>query len=286
MKKKDFKLIGIYYVLIILVIIGVIYFKTKPKKIDYASYSINQNEAKSEIKTGDAKPYLDGTLTVGVGNDGVYETDDYYMFITDVTDENTWITTDFKEEYDFTQQIQDYSFLPNTKDFEFSKGVQNQEPTDNMPLIIENYLWGYGFDDNYFKDYKLWYYTTDIDDELQLCLIGWADDDEANYLNFYVINNYGLFDESLGRVPELEELPPSKYNETEIALTDEDATYITYYIDRYDKYPTKEEVDIKGVIPFEKYQEIFELRPLEGRDAQHVIGKPLERYPGYEEEFK
>lgn len=286
MKKKDFKFIGIYYVLIIIAVIGFLYYRSKPKEIDYSNYTDNITEVNSVPADGTTKKkFHDGTLTVGVGNDGVYETDDYIAFISDITAEQSWVTIDLKDEYDFTQQIQDYSFLPNSEEFPNLYSSINFDPSDNMPTLIENEL-GTGWSENYLRDYKLWYYTVDIDEELQLCYIGWANNEKVDFYELFVLNNPQQLSDEFTFDAGKGELQFNNYEYSDVLLTEEDAKYITYYVDRYDKYPTKEEVDIKGVIPFEKYQELFELRPLERREVQYTVGDPLERYPGYEEEFK
>lgn len=269
MKKKDYKLIGLYYIAFISVVALGYYYMTKPEEYKFDSQSLDIESNTSQIVAD-----TQGELSTGIGNDGVYKTDKYTANISNVTDPEAWIYVDLTNPMNFNQDMLDFSFLPNSDEFPNIKSQPQFNATVEAPTLISNYVWGYGWHNNYLRDYKLWNYTVDINKEFKIGLIGWANDTEVNNFSILLfVNPFGVG--TFNPDPQKGDIDFESVDYDQVLLTEDDTERLTYFIEENNRYPNEGEVELKGLVTYEQYKELFDNRPLEDRDVHYVVGKAL-----------
>lgn len=284
MKKKDKKLVVVCFILFVVLVIGGLLLFTRTNNSvmnNFKSTNPNSNVAGLNSTSKVEKlpeqnkmnfVYDENKLKNAAGNQATYEEEYFNVIVSDKTDLSKPIYLELEDKTVCDQEVLDFSFLPSIEDFPNIKAQPEFMKESCSSSLVSNYVWFYGWHNNYFDDYLLWNYRLPINNELQIGLIGWANDTDVNNLSVEVLvkptTSPGF--ESNASKGELE-FETIEY--ADVQLTEQDAEDISYFIEKYDRYPKEDEVELSGIVTYDQYKQLFDMQPLEGRDAHYIVGK-------------
>lgn len=176
-----------------------------------------------------------------------------YLFTknSDSSDDTIQMSLGTRSQIGTSQSLEDRPISDDNTDYLYLDNIKQHATGDTADLPTD-------------EDYVLINKMASVNSEVNIAMVGYASDTKFIYFTLELLDKN--FNPGLGRSGYIYD-GLTTIDAESASLTLQDIDNISQYIALNNVYPTSSEIQLNGIVPYEKYKELFDQFPLDGRDV-------------------